>query len=183
METVSWAPKHPLNCKWLLRNSLCSDHIWITCHRHAVKHRNTHFHTHGTTTTAAATPRDSPENPPISLPNLTCKRENPLYSLIFSFSFFPLLAKRKDDFSNLWQPSLLQDLVQLKTCGKPCGMFQMIPRCGLQTGLTHSFPAQQQGGGIKEALPGESLSSIKKLLSLSVDFCYFQSIKAHWTVA
>ena len=29
----------------------------------------------------------------------------------------------------------------------------MIPRCGLQTGLTHSSPAQRQGGGIKEASP------------------------------
>lgn len=72
-----------------------------------------------------------------------------------------------------------QDLVHLKTCGKPCGMFQMIPRCGPQTGLTHSLPAQRWEGGIKEALLGESLSNIKKLLSLSVDFCYFQSIRAH----
>lgn len=126
---------------------------------------------------------DSPANAPISLPNLTCKRENPLYSFIFFLIFSLPGEKKRDDFSNLWQPSLSQDLVHLKTCGKPCGMFQMIPRCGPQTGLTHSFPAQRQGGGIKEALPGESLSSIKKLSSLSVDFCYFQSIRAHWTVA
>lgn len=52
----------------------------------------------------------------------------------------------------------------------------MTPRCGPQTGLTHSLPTQRQGGGIKEASPGESLSNIKKRLSLSVDFCYFQSI-------
>lgn len=174
----------PLNCKWPLRNSFLSECIRITCHQHPRQHRNTHFHhTHTHTTTAAATHRDNLANPPTSLPNLTCKREKPLYSLIFSFSFFPLLAEKKDDFSNLWQPSLSQDLVHLKTCGKPCGMFQMIPRCGPQTGLTHSFPAQRQGGGINEALPRESLSNIKKLLSLSVDFCYFQSIRAHWTVA
>lgn len=160
METVSQAPKPPLNCKWLLRNSFHSEHIQITCHQHVGGHIYTHLHTH--TTTTATTHGDSPSNPPTSLDNLTCKREKPLYSLIFSFSFFPLLAKKKDDFSNLWQPSLSQDLVHLKTCGKPCGMFQMIPRCGPQTGLTHSSPTQRQGGGIKEALLGESLSNIKK---------------------
>lgn len=77
----------------------------------------------------------------------------------FLFLIFSPPGKRKMIFQNLWQPSLSQDLVHLKTCGKPCGMFQMIPRCGLQTGLTHS---SLRSGGIKEALPGESLSNIKK---------------------
>lgn len=158
-----------------------SNNMPPTCKRtqkHTFPHTHTQYHHHCNRHT-----QGQPCQPPTSLSNLTCKREKPLYSLIFSFSFFPLLAKKKDDFSNLWQPSLSQDLVHLKTCGKPCGMFQMIPRCGPQTGLTHSFPAQRQGGGVKEALPRESLSNIKKPLSLSVDFCYFQSITAHWTVA
>jgi len=174
METVSQAPKLPLNCERLLRNSFHShsNNMPPTCKRTQSFPHNHHLrrHTQG--------------QPPAShIPNLTCKRENSWYNLIFSFSFFPLLAEKKYDFSNLWQPSLLQDLVHLKTCGKPSGMFQMTPRCGPQTGLTHSLPTQRQGGGIKEASPGESLSNIKKRLSLSVDFCYFQSIRAHWSVA
>lgn len=49
----------------------------------------------------------------------------------------------------------------------------MIPRCGPQTGLTHSLPAQRWEGGIKEALLGVRLSNIKNLypsLSIFVTF-------------
>lgn len=97
------------------------------------------------------------------------------YKMIFFCNFF--------FFANLWQASLSQDLVHLKTCGKPWGMFQMIPRCGPQTGLTHSSLNRWPRWSREDALPGESLSNIAQLLSFSVNFCYFQSIRAHWTVA
>lgn len=45
----------------------------------------------------------------------------------------------------------------------------MIPRCGPQTGLTHSYPAQPPKGGIQEALLKKS-KNFYPSLSIFVTF-------------
>lgn len=112
--------------------------------------------------------------------------QNPPF-LFFLFSSPP----KKETFSNPWQPNLSRDFVHLRTCGKSCGMFQMIPRCGPQTGLTPSFLATA-GGEILTGLSREKVSAISKNLrnlyrpSLRVTYLlflsYFQSMGACWSV-
>lgn len=155
----------------------CSNNMPPTCNRSQGESSPLH----------SKNPTHPPTHPP---PYLISPGEREKSLLIFSVSFFPFLANTRwfffcniFFFANLWQASLSQDLVHLKTCGKPWGMFQMIPRCGPQTGLTHSSLDRWPRWSREDALPGESLSNIAQLLSFSVNFCYFQSIRAHWTVA
>lgn len=133
-------------------------------------------------------PRDRPAKPHPRPTLISPAREKtPLRFNVLFLIFSPPCEKKKKKkmiFQTSDSRAFSQDLVHLKTCGKPCGMSQMIPRCGPQTGLTHSCPAQRQRGGGGRGgggFAGRTPVKYQKTLSLlSVCVCCFQSIGAHW---